>query len=42
MLNNYTEEWKPIPGFFGLYEASTYGRIRNTRGKILKTYKKQK
>ena len=39
MLNNYTEEWKPIPGFFGLYEASTYGRIRNTRGKILKTYK---
>ena len=39
MLNNYIEEWKPIPGFFGLYEASTFGNIRNSRGKIMKTYK---
>jgi len=22
------EEWRPIPGWAGLYEASTYGRIR--------------
>lgn len=39
MLNNYIEEWKPIPGFEKLYEASTYGHIRNSRGKIMKTYK---
>jgi len=39
MLNNYNEEWKAIPGFEKLYEASTYGRIRNMRGKIMKTYK---
>jgi hypothetical protein len=39
MLNNFTEEWKPIPGFEKFYEASTHGRIRNIRGKIMKTYK---
>lgn len=27
------EEWKPIPGFEGIYDASSYGRIRSTPGK---------
>ena len=27
------EEWKPIPGYEGLYEASTQGRIRSAEGK---------
>lgn len=27
------EQWKAIPGFEGLYEASTLGRIRSTEGK---------
>jgi len=27
------EEWKAIPGYEGLYEASTFGRIRTTEGK---------
>lgn len=38
-----TEEWKPINGFEGLYEASNLGRIRSlkrttTKGKVLKQY----
>lgn len=36
---NLNEEWKPIPGYEKFYEASTFGRIRNARGKIMKTYK---
>lgn len=28
------EEWKPIPGYEELYEASTDGRIRSKEGKI--------
>lgn len=28
------EIWKPIPGFEGLYDASSLGRIRSTPGKI--------
>lgn len=28
-----TEQWKPIPGYEGLYEASTWGRIRSAPGK---------
>lgn len=32
------EEWKPIPGSAG-YEASTEGRIRNSKGLILKCQK---
>lgn len=28
-----TEQWKPIPGFEGLYDASSLGRIRSTPGK---------
>lgn len=27
------EQWKPIPGYEGLYEASTFGRIRSAEGK---------
>lgn len=27
------EEWKDIPGYEGLYEASTYGQIRTCEGK---------
>lgn len=27
------ETWKPIPGYEGLYEASTLGRIRSAEGK---------
>lgn len=29
------EEWRPIPGYDGLYEASSLGRIRNTKGRVL-------
>ena len=33
------EEWKPIPGYEGLYEVSNYGRVRSfkwsSNGKIL-------
>lgn len=37
------EMWKPIKGYEGLYEVSTYGRVRSlhratTSGKILKLY----
>ena len=28
-----TEQWKPIPGYEGLYDASTWGRIRSAPGK---------
>ena len=38
MLNNNNEIWKPIKGFEKLYEVSNLGRIRNTRGKVMKTY----
>ena len=37
------EEWKPIPGYEGLYEVSNYGRVRSyqldSNGKILSTGK---
>lgn len=29
------EEWRPISGYEGLYEISSYGRVRNRFGKIL-------
>lgn len=37
------EIWKPVIGFEGLYEVSSYGRVRslprnNTKGKVLKLY----
>ena len=28
------EEWKDIPGYEGLYQASTFGRIRTCEGKV--------
>lgn len=37
MLNN-NEIWKPIKDFEVYYEASTLGQIRNSRGKIMKSY----
>lgn len=39
MLNINNEIWKPIPGFEGIYEVSNLGSIRNTRGKVMSTYK---
>lgn len=38
MLNFNNEEWKSIKNYEGIYEVSNYGRVRNNRGKILKTY----
>lgn len=37
------EEWKPIPGYEGLYEASSFGRIRSAEGKTTSNarYKKR-
>lgn len=34
-----TEEWKPIPGYEGLYDASNLGRIRTHPGRITKDYR---
>lgn len=34
----YDEEWRPVPGYEGLYDVSSYGRVRswhNTRPRIL-------
>jgi hypothetical protein len=39
VLNCNNEIWKPVIGFEKLYEVSNKGRVRNTRNKILKTYK---
>lgn len=39
MLNCNNENWKPVKGFEKMYEISDLGRVRNTRNKILKTYK---
>ena len=39
VLNCNNENWKPVKGFEKVYEISDLGRVRNTRGKILKTYK---
>lgn len=33
------EEWRDIPGYEGLYQASNLGNIRNFNGKILKVRK---
>ncbi len=39
VLNYNNEVWKPINGFEKIYEVSDFGRVRNTRGKILRTYR---
>lgn len=33
------ERWKPIRDFEGFYEVSTWGNIRNAKGKHIKPYK---
>lgn len=33
------EEWKPIPGYEGLYDASNLGRIRTHPGRITKDWR---
>ncbi len=33
------EDWNDIPKYEGIYQASTKGNIRNTKGKILKPWK---
>lgn len=33
MILSHSEIWKPIPGYEGLYDASSLGRIRSTPGK---------
>ena len=32
------EEWKPINGFEGLYEISSYGRVKSFKVDILFVY----
>lgn len=33
------EEWRPVPGYEGLYEVSSYGRVRNSKTyRILKAW----
>jgi len=39
VLNCNNETWKPVEGFEKTYEISNLGRVRNSRNKILKTYK---
>lgn len=45
-MKNNKEQWKDIPHYEGLYEASTFGRIRSKEGKItysnIETGKKKK
>ena len=38
MLNFDNEIWKPVIGFENLYEVSNLGRVKNTRGLILKVH----
>ena len=38
MLNINNENWKPVEGFEKLYEVSDKGRVRTTRGLVLKTH----
>lgn len=38
MMNYHSDEqWKDIPGYEGIYQASTYGRIRTVEGKTTYT-----
>lgn len=34
------EIWKDIEGYEGLYQISNFGKIKNNKGKILKTFNK--
>lgn len=36
------EEWRPVVGFDGLYEVSDQGRVRNRRGRVLKSFRASK
>ena len=40
--NKMTEEWKDIPGFEALYQASTLGRIRTCEGKTTRSARFEK
>lgn len=40
--NTMTEEWKDIPGFERLYQASTLGRIRTCEGKTTRSARFEK
>lgn len=31
LTGNHTEDWRPVPGYEGFYEASDFGRIRSVR-----------
>ena len=35
-LTDLPEEWRPIPGWDGLYEASTHGRVRSIERTVLR------
>src|SRR5271163_2208463 len=32
-----TEEWRPIPGFEGRYEVSSYGRVRSVKRIVVRS-----
>lgn len=32
------EEWRSVKGYEGLYEVSSYGRVRNSHGVIIKPH----
>jgi hypothetical protein len=32
------EQWRPVPGYDALYDVSSYGRNRNSHGKLLSTF----
>ncbi len=36
---NSIEYWLPIKGYEGIYEISSFGKVRNNRGQILKNSK---
>lgn len=42
-MEKNSEIWKPVVGYYGLYEISSFGRVRSykqsKKGKILKIFK---
>lgn len=36
------EDWKDVKGYEGLYQISNYGRVRNAKGKLIKTWLKKR